>query len=230
MVGTPLYGGKADSVYIETVLQIKHWCMINKIPLEFCLLSNQSSISHARNEIASEFLDSECTHLLFLDSDVGFEVDPGLKDMLGLDLDLTVGSYPKKQIEWNKVVEMALAGLSPEEIERRASQQLINPIIEDFDYTKIVELTHAPTGLMLIKRKVFEWYRQYFGEAGRAYTSFGKPRYNYFGTAVMPSRDSYISEDTYFCEHWRLSGGKIHFVPWVRAVHNGQYQYKADYK
>lgn len=230
MVGTPLYGGKGDYVYIETLLHIKHWSMKNNINVDFCLLANQSSISHARNEIAAEFLNSNCTHLLFLDGDVGFNVNPHLQQMLDSDLDFVVGTYPKKTIDWDRVVEMARAGMSPADIERKASTQLIKPIIEPFDYNQIVEVSHAPTGLMLLKRKVFEEYRQHYGDKGRAYTSFGKPRYNYFGTAVITSRDSYVSEDTYFCLHHTGRGGKIYFMPWIEAVHEGNYRFKSEHK
>ena len=230
MVGTPMYGGKADCVYIETILQIKHWCMTNNVNLEFCLLTDQSSISHARNEISAQFLESDCTHLLFLDADVGFNVIPSLKQMLDADLDFVVGSYPKKKIDWDRVVEMAKSGMSPEDIERKASTQLINPQTSNFDYNQIVEISHAPTGLMLLKRKVFEEFRQFYGDKARSYTSWGKSRYNYFGTAVIPSRDSYVSEDTYFCLHHTGRGGKIFFMPWIQAVHEGHYRYKSEHK
>jgi len=229
MIGTPLYGGKGDYVYIETLLHIKHWSMKTNINVEFCLLANQSSISHARNEIAAEFLNSDCTHLLFLDGDVGFNVNPHLQQMLDSDLDFVVGTYPKKAIDWDRVVEMARAGMSPADIERKASTQLIKPLTENFDYNQIVEVSHAPTGLMLLKRKVFEEYRQHYGDKGRAYTSFGKPRYNYFGTAVITSRDSYVSEDTYFCLHHTGRGGKIYFMPWIEAVHEGNYRFKSEH-
>jgi len=228
MVGTPMYGGKADCVYIETILHIKHWCMKNNVGLEFCFLTNQSSISHARNDVAAEFLSSDCTHLLFLDADVGFNVDPSLKEMLDLDLEFVVGSYPKKRIDWARVVDMAKAGMSPEDIERKASTQLIDPQTQNFDYSKVIQISHAPTGLMLLKREVFTKFRNHYGETGRAYSSWGKPRYNYFGTAVVPSRDTYLSEDTYFCMHHTGAGGQIHFLPWVKAVHEGYYRYKSE--
>jgi len=227
MVGTPMYGGKADCVYIETILQIKHWCMVNKVDLEFCFITNQSSISHARNDTAAEFLDSECTHLLFLDADVGFDVNPSLKQMLDLNVDFVVGSYPKKKIDWDRVIEMAKSGMSAADIERKASTQLIDPQ-GAFNYDQIAEVSHAPTGLMLIKREVFVNYRKFHGEAGKKYSSWGKPRYNYFGTAVVPSRDTYLSEDTYFCMHHTAAGGKIYFMPWITAVHEGYYRYKSE--
>ena len=229
MVGTPMYGGKAEAVYIETVLHIKHWCMKNNVDLEFCFIIDQSSISHARDNIAAEFLASDCTHLLFLDADVGFNVVPSLKQMLDADLEFVVGSYPKKSIDWDRVVEMARSGLSAEEIARKASTQLINPQVPQFDYNQIVEIAQAPTGLMLLKREVFTKIRAAYGDKGRAYSSFGKPKYNYFGTAVVPSKDSYVSEDTYFCLHYTATGGKIYFMPWIQAVHEGHYRFKSEH-
>lgn len=229
MIGTPMFGGKADCVYIETLLHIKHWAMKNNVYLDFCFLTDQSSISHARNEVVGEFLESDCTHLLFLDSDVGFNVDPHLKQMLDADLDFVVGTYPRKTIDWERVIEMAKAGESAVEIQRKASTQLICPVDPNFDYTQIVEVPYAPTGLMLLKRKVFDDYRQHYGDKGRSYTNKGKPRYNYFGTAVFPNRDSYVSEDTYFCLHHTGRGGKIYFMPWIEAVHEGHYRFRSEH-
>lgn len=229
MIGTPMFGGKADCSYIETILHIKHWSMKNNIGLEFCFLTDQSSISHARNEIAMEFLSSDCTHLLFLDADVGFDVEPSLKKMLDADVDFIVGSYPRKSIDWDRVIEMAKAGMSAQDIQRKASSQLIHPQDPNFDYNQIVEITHAPTGLMLLKRKVFDDYRQHYGDKGRSYTNKGRPSYNYFGTAVFPNRDSYVSEDTYFCLHHTGRGGKIYFLPSVQSVHEGHYKYKSEH-
>lgn len=230
MIGTPMYGGKADSIYIETILHIKHWCMKNDVNLEFCFVIDQSSISHARNDIAAEFLDSDCTHLLFLDADVGFNVDPSLKQMLEADLEFVVGSYPKKTIDWNRVVEMAKSGMSAEEISRKASTQLIAPNVPNFDYNQIVQVAQAPTGLMLLKREVFTHFRLSHGDQGRVYSSFGKPRYNYFGTGVLTAENIYLSEDIYFCRHYTAVGGKIYFMPWIEAVHEGHYRFKSEHK
>ena len=77
------------------------------IDVNYHFLFNESLITRARNYIADEFLRSNHTHLMFIDSDIGFAA----KDVLSLaalqsdesDYDIICGPYPKKVISWEKI-------------------------------------------------------------------------------------------------------------------------------
>ena len=80
MVATPMYGGQAQGLYTKSIADLSALCTKNGIELRLYFLFNESLITRARNYCADEFIRSDCTHLMFIDSDIGF--DP--KDVLAM--------------------------------------------------------------------------------------------------------------------------------------------------
>jgi hypothetical protein len=224
MVATPMYGGQGCANYIETLLQIKHWSHTHNIYVEFVFRTNQSSISHARNDLTQEFMDSNCTHLFWLDADVGFSPEPHLTEMVDQDLPVVVGTYPKKQIDWDLVRQLIAEGVDNDTLARNCQQDVIRFRDPKSPRDRTYPVTHSGAGLMLIQRSAFERFRQHHGEH-QAYDNYGKPCYNYWGMAVNPTTRGYVSEDTFFCDHWRMTGGEVIWLPWIRATHQGSYRF-----
>lgn len=230
MVCTPMFGGQAYSSYISSVLDIKHWCMAKyRIPVEFMFICNQSLISAARNDLAATFLESNCTHMLFLDADVGFPGDQ-LGNMIAHNLDIAVGSYPKKAFNWDRVAEVVKMkpDISPYDLATVAHDHAIMALGDTFKFDRPVEVSHAGTGLMLIKREVFTKWREFHGDANRVYQFQGREMYDYFQIGVDPVTQNYFSEDVYFCEKFREAGGKIWMLPWINTVHEGTYRFQGN--
>jgi len=230
MVCVPMFGGQAYSSCISSMLDIKHWCMTKyRIPVEFMFICNQSLIAAARNDLAATFLESKCTHLLFLDADVGFPGDQ-LGNMIAHNLDIAVGSYPKKAFNWDRVAEVVKMkpDLNPVDLAAVAHDHAIMALGETFKFDRPVEVSHAGTGLMLIKRSVFEKWREFHGDEGRVYNFQGRKLYDYFQIGVDPKTGNYFSEDVYFCEKWRETGGRIWMLPWIQTVHEGTYRFQGN--
>ena len=64
-------------------------------------------ITRARNYCADEFMRSDCTHMLFIDSDISFSANDVIA-MLALmsedsEYDILCAPYPKKCISWEKI-------------------------------------------------------------------------------------------------------------------------------
>ena len=87
-------------------------CAANGITVKFYYLFNESLIQRARNYVADEFMRSDCTHLVFIDSDIAF--DP--RDVFGMiavqvsnpeKYNIVTGPYPKKTIAWENVAKAA---------------------------------------------------------------------------------------------------------------------------
>jgi len=99
-IGTPMYGGKCDFIFSKGMNDTAATLAKNDIPFKIHTLANESLIQRARNYIADEFMRSGMTHMLFIDSDIGF----GPRDVLALlayadpqsDYDVVCGPYPKK--------------------------------------------------------------------------------------------------------------------------------------
>jgi len=109
-IATPMYGGMCNGTYTKSMLDTTIMFTQKKIPMRFFSLFNESLITRARNYCVDEFLErSDCTHILFIDADVGF--DPkDILTMLALDKDIIGGPYPKKTIAWEKIVEAVQKG------------------------------------------------------------------------------------------------------------------------
>lgn len=230
MVCTPMFGGQAYSSYISSVLDIKHWCMTKyRIPVEFMFICNQSLISAARNDLAATFLESKCTHMLFLDADVGFPGDQ-LGNMIAQNMDIAVGSYPKKAFNWDRVAEVVRMkpDLNSYDLATVAHDHAIMALGDSFKFDRPVEVSHAGTGLMLIKREAFTKWRDYHGDENRVYQFQGRDLYDFFQIGVDPRTKQYFSEDVYFCEKFREAGGHIWMLPWIQTVHEGTYRFQGN--
>ena len=100
-VGTPMYGGQCAGLFPKACNDLAMLCTANKIPIKFYYLFNESLVQRARNYIVDEFLRSDSTHLMFIDSDIGFNP----RDVISLlaiyhsdpdKYDILTGPYPPK--------------------------------------------------------------------------------------------------------------------------------------
>ena len=69
-IGTPMYGGQCTGLYTKSTNDLSMLCSSHKIPMKYYFLFNESLVQRARNYIVDEFMRSDCTHLLFIDSDI----------------------------------------------------------------------------------------------------------------------------------------------------------------
>ena len=65
-------------------------------------LHKSSIVTFGRNGCTAGFLSSDCTHMLFVDTDISFSAYDVLR-LIDADKDVTVGVYSKKYINNQKV-------------------------------------------------------------------------------------------------------------------------------
>ena len=138
-----------------------------QIPLQFYYLFNESLITRARNYCVDEFMRSDCTHLMFIDSDIGFKSDDVLA-MMGLMIqepdkyDVMCGPYPKKTISWEKIVQAVNSGVADEDpntLENYVGDFVLNPRKSGgIKISEPAEVGEGGTGFMMIQKRVFEEY------------------------------------------------------------------------
>jgi len=102
-------------------------------------------IGRARNDLSSEFLASDCTHILFVDSDIIFSYEQ-VKKILENDEDIIGGFYTKKQEGKASPVCNTLEGVSQPR------------------HDGLVQVKYMGTGFLRISRKVFEVMIQEMGK------------------------------------------------------------------
>ena len=109
MVGLPIYGG-AHPMFVQGLISLTA-----QPPCKVSYRFNtwNSLVSVARNQLAADFLESDCTHLLFIDSDIGFKAEH-VAQLLARDCDLIGGLYPYKKPGPPEYVSNALSESPPE--------------------------------------------------------------------------------------------------------------------
>lgn len=165
MIGIPMYGGVNHMGTMISVNNLTSKMVELGIPHQLNILSNESLIPRARNYIADMFMRSGCTHLFFIDSDIGFEVDGALA-AIGIadpdsEFDVVTGPYPKKVISFEKIkmaVDKGYADQNPNVLENYVGDFVFNGVDgqTSFRLDQPFQVSEAGTGFMLIQRRVFE--------------------------------------------------------------------------
>ena len=244
-IATPMYGGMAHGLYIKSCLDLQTTMAKYGIEIKFSFLFNESLITRARNYLVDEFLRTDYTHMMFIDSDIHFSPQDIIA-LLALDKDVIGGPYPKKSINWNNVASAARAhpNLEPKELENLVGEYVFNVVkgTQSFQVSEPLEVLEIGTGHMMIKRHVFEKMREAYpnihykpDHVGQA--NFDGTRYihAYFDTVIDykdsitgGGSDRYLSEDYMFCQLWRKIGGQIYLCPWMRTQHIGTYAFTGN--
>lgn len=244
-VGTPMYGGQCDGMFCKSTNELSQLCAQHGIPLKFYYLFNESLIQRARNYVVDEFLRSDATHLMFIDSDIGFKAGDvlallGIQTMYPEKFDILTAPYPKKTIAWEKVNQAALNGFSKEnpfDLMYYAADYVFNPVpgVEEFRLDEPVEVSESGTGFMLIPRTVFERYEKAYPEykykpdhARTANFDGSREIMAYFDCKIDPESKRYLSEDYFFCRNAGKIGIKTHMCPWINLMHVGSYIYRGS--
>jgi hypothetical protein len=244
-VATPMYGGMAHGLYIKSCLDLQSIMSRYGVEVRFSFLFNESLITRARNYLVDEFLRSDCTHLLFIDSDIHY-TPQDIVALMALDKSVIGAPYPKKSINWNSVANAARKNpdMNPGELENLVGEYVFNAVkgTQQFSVTEPLEVLEIGTGLMMVKREVFSKMQEAYptirykpDHVGQA--NFDGTRYihAYFDT-VIDSTDSitgggsdrYLSEDYMFCQMWRKIGGEIFLCPWMKTQHIGTYAFTGN--
>jgi hypothetical protein len=241
-VATPMYGGMCGGQYTKSSCDLSLMAATHKIDIKFFFLFNESLITRARNYLADEFMrNTEYTHLMFIDSDIGF--DPN--DVLALaaladpdgDKDIVCGPYPKKTISWEKIkmaVDKGFADENPNKLEKYVGDYVFNPAEggTEIRIDQPAEVLEGGTGFMMIQRKAFEKYAEAYPELMYKPDHIRTENFDgsreimcYFDALIDPDSRRYLSEDYMFCQWARKIGIKIWLCPWMKLTHQGSYMF-----
>jgi hypothetical protein len=244
-VATPMYGGMAHGLYIKSCLDLQTTMNKYGIETKFSFLFNESLITRARNYLVDEFLRSEYTHLLFIDSDIHFNASD-IVALLALEKDVIGAPYPKKAINWENVAAAARKhpDLPAHELEKLVGQYVFNVVqgTKQFSVTEPLEVMEIGTGYMLVARRVFDEMKSAYpmihykpDHVGQANFDGSRYIHAYFDTVIDHENsitgggsDRYLSEDYMFCQMWRKIGGQIFLCPWMRTQHVGTYAFTGN--
>lgn len=212
MIAIPAYDGKLNISAAFQLPQLALAAQKHGFEIHLSHLSGCSIITRARNSLVNQFLESNCTELLFVDSDINFKWQDVIRIMaLGSNKDIVAGAYP-----------------------RRAKDQMF---FADIYYNESggIELTddglmrvnRIGTGFMFIRRHVIEALKNAHPEWKYWVDVEKKHHYSFFDFAVTP--EGYMGEDYLFCDRAGDLGFKVYIDPEINLGHFGSTEFTGHF-
>jgi hypothetical protein len=152
----------------------------------------------ARNIVVQRFMESDATDLIFMDADLVFDVS-AMHQLLQYAVDVIGVVYPYK-IDGEAY---------PVNIVNESNG---TPHVEN----GLIEAISIPTGLMRIRRPVFERII-----AARPELKMSNGQYSIFDTGNLWNDGTWYGEDVAFCRRFREIGGRIWILPDIDIAHVG---------
>jgi hypothetical protein len=229
-VATPVHSDVSIH-YFKACLEFQKECFVRKIPVMFQVMKS-SLVTQGRQLCVSGFMDSSCTHMLFIDSDISFNFKM-IERMITYDKEICLVPYPIKGTDHDKVKARILAGetLSPHLLGNQYTMSVPDPT--NVKVTNgFIEVERGPAGCMLIKKEVIQkLIKEYPEFTINQHTLIdGKlvkrnHMYNFFDTYWNKDDKTYTGEDFYFCKLCKHAGIKMYALVDEYISHHGEYSY-----
>jgi hypothetical protein len=242
-VATPMYGGQCHGMYTKSTADLAKLAYHYGVETKFFYLFNESLITRARNYCVDEFLRSDHTHLMFIDSDIGFDPNDVLTLAALMDPDaeepkeIMCGPYPKKAISWEKIkqaVDKGFADENPGNLEKFVGDYVFNPAsgTGEIRLDEPCKVLEGGTGFMMIARSAFEKFADAYPDYAyrpdhvRTKHFDGTRDITMFFQALIDDKSRrYLSEDYMFCQWMRELGVDTWMCPWMKLLHTGSYTF-----
>ena len=166
---TPCYGGMLTDQYFLSMFRVSQTLMRHGINFRVTTLRNESLVTRARNILTAMFMESDCTHLMFIDSDIEFDAESVIR-ALAYDKPIMAAAYPKKALPIQYAINFKFNDMEKKQV------RVENGAVEVLD---------ASTGFFLVKREVFEKMMQAYPELHYRNDSNIDPKFNKYCYALF---------------------------------------------
>ncbi len=160
-----------------------------------------SFLPRNRDLLVTKFLRSEASHMMCIDSDIGWTADQ-VETLLATGLDFVSGVYAKKQAD------------------RQIPAKLIRVDGRVCGAGPVLEAEYVPAGFLLLTRRCVEQMADHYRESLSYKTSFGDTVALW--SSIYQRGDTYAGEDVAFCRRWTAIGGRILLHTDVVVRHFGE--------
>ena len=216
-VAMPVYR-QMDSFTAQALLKLVADQMSKgEFDLKIRMHIGECPIGRARNDLTHDFLKSDCTHILFIDSDIIFSYEQ-VKKILMSDEDVVGGFYVKKQ------------------------EGVVAPVCNTFNSIDkprldgLVKVKYMGTGFLRVSRKVFEVMIQKKGNE-LAYIDDGDGKtvkHDFWRMGVYQDPHTglkrWLSEDWQFCQFAMECGFDIWADASILLQHSGMAIFPLSYQ
>jgi hypothetical protein len=194
-VAVPAYDGRITIETARSLCDEQVMAALSGIELSVQFVPGGSLVTTVRDRIASDFLASGADRLVFIDSDVSWNLGDLVK-LAQYPVDFVGGCYRYKQEPEGYPVMF----LDKEELWADPE-------------TGLIEVAAVPAGFLSLSRAVFEQLQA--ATPNRAYKHFEKEMHAFFHAPPGGG------EDGAFCTEWRAIGGKVWLAPEMKLTHTG---------
>jgi hypothetical protein len=164
------------------------------------VLHSSAGIAQARNQLVTEFMDSEFDRLVFVDSDITWDMGALIK-LAHHKAEYVAGIYRLKRQNESYPVSWKRSD--------KGEELWVNE-------NGLIEVEGVATGFLALSRSVFTKFLAAYPEKDLT-TQNGKKCHAFF---TMPFVDGHLfGEDLNFSREWILMGGKIFIDPEIALTH-----------
>lgn len=212
MIVIPAYDGKLNITAAFQLPQLALAAQKHGFQIHLAHMSGCSIITRARNSLVNQFLESDCSELLFIDSDINFTVNDVLRIMaLGSDKDVVAGAYPRRAKDQKFFVDIHYNEFGGIELTENG----------------LLRVDRVGTGFMFIRRHVFDKLMALHPEWKYYVDVENTHHYSFFDFAVTPQ--GYMGEDYLFCDRASEAGFKIYLDPDINLGHYGSTEFTGNF-
>ncbi len=180
-IATPAYDGKVQTDFAMSLAETCQLATAMGVRVTVCIMRNNIFIDHARNHFARLFLESDATHLFYIDADLKWEPRAVLS-LARSKQPICAAVYPKRQ--------------DPEEYPARFA---LNPETDGIWVEGgWVLCSRVPTGFLCIERKIVQ---EMWDEAKEYRNANEEPVKRLFYTYINDN-NTLVGEDFAFCEDY----------------------------
>jgi hypothetical protein len=212
-VALPAYDFKVSLKLAVSLARLAQQLPQHGVDMNIGSICGCSVVSRARNLLVKDFLESDCTDLMFIDADINFDPEDVLRLMAWASDPVKgiVGGVPRTR----KANKVYIAQLDQDE--------------EGLTMNKmgLVRAKRIATAFMLVRREVFE---RLVNE---------NPQWNYYDHSsdrqlnavfdFLVTEEGYMGEDYLFCDRARAIGYEVWIDPTIKLGHMGVQEYEGDF-
>jgi hypothetical protein len=229
-VATPVHSDVSIH-YFKACLEFQKECFVRKLPVMFQVMKS-SLVTQGRQLCVSGFMESNCTHMLFIDSDISFNYKM-IERMVNYDKEICLVPYPIKGLDFDKIKSRIKEGstLDPRVLGNQYTMSVPDPSNVKVE-NGFIEVERGPAGCMLIKKEVIEaLIKEYPEFTINQHTLIDgklvkrKHMYNFFDTYWNKDDKTYTGEDFYFCKLCKHAGIKMYALVDEYISHHGEFSY-----
>ncbi len=204
-IATPAFDGKVNVSYACSLAETRLFLAANSIDSIIRIHTAGSLLVRERNDLVKAFLETDCTHMLCIDSDIAWN-PTDIKKLLDKKEDFVAALYPARGPE--KI--FLFRGIYGENKKMDVSEK------------GLLEMEYIPAGFMLIRRIIFESMILQMPEI------YYEPKdeslkhtkgHMFFGIELWEGE--FWGEDYVFCRNARKCGHKIWIDPTIVLDHAG---------